>query len=412
MDGPEVKANGVNAYSLLRKQRAGLFLSLHLLMALAVLAIWITGSKPLLCKYQGEWHVPALHDQARSGTRLAFDLVATANSDYRNLTFDLAVWPLFGRDPHVLKPEASWLRPLEKDPSGNIYWLGSYELGRDLFAACIYGLRRSALLGLLAMGIAGVFGGIVGSFAAFQAHRHGRISWMSAAAVGAMLWVVLAEGLHLTQSKNVSWAGLAGMVAVVLSLAWLAVKTWDRRPKIHFSLDRLSLAYVEIMKSIPGLLLLLLLVQMVPDAGTVDIALMVAFLYSPVVIKYSRSFATRRLPEPHIDALQALGASPARIYFRHLLPRIWPDLIPVLAFGVAQVVLLEASLSFLGLGLDLDTVSLGTIMHAARSNPAAWWAIVFPGALLFWLVYSLNALGDWFSQSRSLSHRGGGLKTR
>ncbi|MCC6753587.1 MAG: ABC transporter permease subunit [Saprospiraceae bacterium] len=398
----------MNAYSQLRKQRIWLFVSLHLLLGWTVLASWVTGSKPVVCKYQGEWHVPVLDDQPRKGSRLALDLIERAGSDYKLLSYDLVLWPLFSRDPHLLKPEAAWLHPLEKDLAGNVYCLGTYELGRDLLAACIFGLQRSAWLGLLAMGIAGVLGGIIGSFAAFQSQRHGRISWVSAAAVSLLLLLILVEALHFAEPGNFSWTGLSGLVAVVISLAWLSVKTWKCRPKIHFSLDRISLAYVEIMKSIPGLLLLLLLVQIVPNAGAIEIALMLALLYSPVAIKYSRSFAMRRIPEPHIDALLALGASPARIYFRHVLPRVWPELFPVLVFGFAQVVLLEASLSFLGLGLSLDTVSLGTIMHAARSNPSAWWVVVFPAILLFWLVYSLNALGDWLSRDFSQDHSGGG----
>ena len=69
-----------------------------------------------------------------------------------------------------------------------------------------------------------------------------------------------------------------------------------------------------------------------------------------------------------------------------------------MAFGLANIILLEASLSFIGIGLGVDEISLGGLLYSARSNPSAWWVIVFPGLLIFWLVILFNQIGTLFSK--------------
>jgi peptide/nickel transport system permease protein len=60
----------------------------------------------------------------------------------------------------------------------------------------------------------------------------------------------------------------------------------------------------------------------------------------------------------------------------------------------------ESTLSFLGLGLPLDEISLGSMMHSARNHLSAWWVVLLPGLLVFWMVFSFQKLGKILSEKR------------
>jgi len=116
----------------------------------------------------------------------------------------------------------------------------------------------------------------------------------------------------------------------------------------------------------------------------------------PNVARVVRSAALAIREMPYIDAARAAGFSSARIIFRHMAPNVVaPYLIMITAF-IAQAILLEASLSFLGLGVVEPTPSWGLMLsgHAADFYHEAPWMIVFPGLAISLAVFSFNLLGD------------------
>jgi peptide/nickel transport system permease protein len=99
--------------------------------------------------------------------------------------------------------------------------------------------------------------------------------------------------------------------------------------------------------------------------------------------------------QPFVQAGQALGASPARVMVRHVLPNLAPTLIVVATFSFAQMIILESALSFLGLGIQPPQPSWGTMLSDARSYlMTAWWAGVFPGVAIVATVLSVNVIGE------------------
>ena len=95
-------------------------------------------------------------------------------------------------------------------------------------------------------------------------------------------------------------------------------------------------------------------------------------------------------------AVHALGATPLRIYGRHILPNIGSVLIVQLTLNFADTVLLESSLSFLGLGIQPPLTSLGAMLGEGRSYLlTAWWISVVPGVVIFFVTLSASIVGDW-----------------
>jgi peptide/nickel transport system permease protein len=102
-----------------------------------------------------------------------------------------------------------------------------------------------------------------------------------------------------------------------------------------------------------------------------------------------------------VHAARALGAAERRVLLRHILPTILPPLLVVAAVNVSSVVLAEAALSFLGLGVQPPTPAWGSMISEGRTAQSlAWWGTVFPGVAIAILVTGANLLGDGLQRVR------------
>ena len=95
-------------------------------------------------------------------------------------------------------------------------------------------------------------------------------------------------------------------------------------------------------------------------------------------------------------AVRSLGAKPSSVYFRHILPNIISILIVQFTLNFPSTILLETSLSFLGLGIQPPLTSLGQMLGAGRAHILySWWIAVLPGSIIFFTTLSISIIGDW-----------------
>ena len=98
----------------------------------------------------------------------------------------------------------------------------------------------------------------------------------------------------------------------------------------------------------------------------------------------------------YVVAVRSLGAQPRRVYYRHILPNIASALIVQFTLNFPSTILLETSLSFLGLGIQPPLTSLGLMLGSGRSYLLfAWWIAVFAGMVIFITTLSVSIFGDW-----------------
>jgi peptide/nickel transport system permease protein len=152
---------------------------------------------------------------------------------------------------------------------------------------------------------------------------------------------------------------------------------------------------VDAALAIPRLFLLLLVLAVWEQVPVAVLILLIGATGWFGTGRLVRGEALRLREESYVRAAEALGASRRRIIFRHLLPNTAGPLLVAATLGVGDVILLEAGLSFLGLGVPLPTASWGGMIFDAKSVlVAAPWAGIFPGLAIVITVLSANLFGD------------------
>ena len=240
---------------------------------------------------------------------------------------------------------AAWISPYDPEAidfgamlgaPGREHWFGTDQYGRDVFSRIVYGARTALAVGILSAVVGCTVGALVGAVSGYFGGR---------------------------------------------------IDNWIQR-------------VVDIMLSFPIIVLAMVVVAVLgkQNVGGIDTNLIVAIALPivPKMARVARASTLSIVAMPFIDAARAAGFSHSRIVLRHILPNIVaPYLILVTAF-IAQAIQLEASLSFLGLGVTEPTPAWGLMLSGASADfyQTAPWMILFPGLAITLAVFAFNLFGD------------------
>jgi peptide/nickel transport system permease protein len=159
--------------------------------------------------------------------------------------------------------------------------------------------------------------------------------------------------------------------------------------------ETLIMRVVDLQLSFPAILVALILLALLGQGvGKIILALVVVqWAYFARTVRGSALIERRK---EYIEAARCLGLSNARIMLHHLLPNCLPPLIVVLTVQVAHAIALEATLSFLGIGLPVTEPSLGLLIANGFEYmmSGAYWISIFPGVALLLVIVSINLVGD------------------
>lgn len=220
--------------------------------------------------------------------------------------------------------------PFWQEGGSTDHILGTDYIGRDVLSRLLYGARTSLLVCVLAIGVAGVIGSLLGVISGY----------------------------------------LGGWVDTIIM----------RITDLAFSLPMILLALIFAILFGPSLTNIVIILGMV--------------LWAP----YARMARGETLKIRNYDFValaRIAGCSKARIMITHILPNISSSLVVLATLQVGTVIILESSLSFLGVGLPATTPSWGIMVSQGRSYiVSAWWLCVIPGLAILFTVLSFNLLGD------------------
>ena len=196
----------------------------------------------------------------------------------------------------------------------------------------------------------------------------------------------LIYGARVSLSVGLGAALLAGLIGVLLGVAAGYLGGW---------VDDLVTRLADVQLALPYILLAIAILAILGGGvGKVILVLSLAQWVSYTRIVRSGVLSVRELD--YVAAAQALGLGPAGIMLRHILPNVFAPVTVIATFAVAQSIVAEAGLSFLGLGVPPAIPSWGGMLADARSYLViAWWLAAIPGLAITLTVIGINLLGDW-----------------
>ncbi len=158
--------------------------------------------------------------------------------------------------------------------------------------------------------------------------------------------------------------------------------------------DNLLLRFIDIFMSFP-IVILGLLVLAIMGPGLIKIVIAIGVALTPRIARLARGSTLSIKGKEYIDAARAVGASDARIMIIHVLPNIFGDILVMGTLWVATAIIVEASLSFIGLGVRPPTPSWGAMIRDGLDQLTnAPWLSLFPGLAIFLSVFSFNLIAD------------------
>lgn len=246
-------------------------------------------------------------------------------------------------DPATLNLMEGFTPPMQRNEfTGNLYWLGTDAQGRDIFSAILYGARISLLVAFAAVSFAAVLGILLGLVAGYRG------GWVD---------------------------------AVIMRVA-------------------------DVQLSFPAILIALLIFGVFKGVVSPDVqdraaiyVLIIAIGLSDWV-QYARTVRSSTLAEKnkeYVQAARVIGVPAPLILLRHILPNVMGPVLVIATIGLALAIILESTLSFLGVGVPPTQPSLGTLIRVGQDFlfSGEWWIVMFPGLALLILALSVNLLGDW-----------------
>lgn len=209
--------------------------------------------------------------------------------------------------------------------------------------------------------------------------------WFGYDDLGRSLWDRLIVGAQTSFIVSIAVVAISMLIGVTVGSFSAFVGGW---------FDHLVVRIIDIFLAFPGILLAIALAGLMgPGIDNVVIALCVVGWVG--FARLSRAQVMTLKNRDHVQAAIALGASRSRIIFKHLVPLIAAPLIVEATFAIASVVIAEAGLSFLGLGIQPPTPSWGSMIRdGTRYMLVAPHMVLVPGIALMLVVLSVNLLGD------------------
>jgi peptide/nickel transport system permease protein len=160
-------------------------------------------------------------------------------------------------------------------------------------------------------------------------------------------------------------------------------------------LEDIVMRLVDGMLSLPSLLIALF-VLFILGGGFGNLILVFLVLHWMVFARMARGLALNARGSAYVQAAVAQGCKSGRIIWRHILPNIMAPILVLFTLEIAVLILSEASLSFLGFGVQPPDASWGLMIAGGREHiRSAWWLVAFPGLAIFFTALSLNLIANW-----------------
>ncbi len=323
----------------------------------------------------------ARSSQARLGAALvgvvmAFALVAPWLTANDGLTSD------FERGAGALGPVGP----------GRLFWLGADRLYRDQLTRLAQGGRTSLFIGLCATAIATLLGTVVGVLSGYyEGARGARLPWLVVGGLLALLGLTVLGPPELT-TRVFAHHGVYPLGALALLFA-LGRVLWRDGPEL--TLDAMLMRFVDIGLAFPFLLLVMALASAFERTSATTILLTLGFTGWLGIARVVRAKTIQVRNQEYVQAARALGQRTHKVLLIHVLPNVAGPIVVLATLSVAQMIVAESVMSYLGVGLSPPTATWGYMLFEGQEVYAsAPWLLVAPFTAILACVLGFNLLGE------------------
>lgn len=359
---------------------------------IAIFADFLANDKPIYCKYEGKYYFPIFHEYGNQ-LGMTSPYPFAKNKSWSDIQLESAIYPLVRFSANSIEKYYKYYQsPGTKITNGSLskrYGLGSDSIGRDVAAGLISGTRLALIISFLAVLIALLIGASLAILSGYFGDHFFELN------IYLLISFVLLIGFMFFQFMFGHMGLLTLIFLFVLTIVVLVfAQKHIKGRSVYIPFDIIVMRMIEIFKSIPALFVLLALLPLISKPSLFYVIIIIGILRWPTIARLLRAEFMRIKAQDYVLASKSLGMSHWQILKHHIIPNSLPPLVTILAFGLGGTILLEATLSFLGIGLSAETVTWGSLLSDARGNFRAWWLAIFPGAAIYLMVIACNYIGE------------------
>ena len=281
------------------------------------------------------------------------------------------------------------------DGEQKYHWLGTDTYTRDVLAGIIHGSRIAIWVGLISTLLSCLIGLFLGSISGYYNDNKLKINKIL---LVALLLVSISYAYFKLWNPGLLMFFRFDIILLIIGIG-LVLLALTGKPKIKKTLsipiDTIIMKAIEIFQSIPGLFLLICLISIFETNNVIKLSLIIGLLRWPTFTRLVRGETLKIKNTEYVQSARALGILNFGIIIKHIWPNLFRQVLVAFSYGVGSAVLLEASLSFLGLGLSPDTVTWGSLLSQSRLQVSVWWLALFPGMMITLLIASCYTIGTY-----------------
>ena len=363
---------------------------------------FIANDMPLLAKYEGSVSSPAT-------VEFLSDIGIVDSRIYDETKFKWKIMPPIPYSSNQLNSRVNVsVGPLDNQEVSSLryrHWLGTDQLGRDVLAGLVHGTNIALKVGLLSV----FFSLLLGLYLGLLSGYFGDNSWkinIFALLIGTL---IKALGLYYILYPIIVNPGLfyylnLTFIVTILQLALYKFIPGSTKPSISLPIDLITTKIIEVLNSIPTLFIILAFLAIFTKPSIWNVIIIISIIGWPKFARLVRAEILQIKNLEYIESAKSIGLSDFQIIFKHALPNAITSVISITAFAISGAILLESTLSFLGLGIPLDQVSWGSMLADARVNFSSWWLALFPGLAIFFVLISFYIIGNQLNEKMNARH--------
>lgn len=386
--------------------------TVYLFVIIAIFADFLANEKPIVASYKGEIYFPIFKEYAVD-LGLSDWNKEFVNVSWKELDYEWKILPLTPYLPKNIDFLNTSVSPFGEQQITSKkwkHWLGTDALGHDVLAGMIHGTRIALLVGIISMGIAALIGIFFGAIAGYYGDNQLKMSIASifSYSIGFVIAIFYAFGARsyvLSDALGASFGSFAIELSISIFLFFtilLVFKLFSYFLKkipflskpITIPADIIISRLIEVVVSIPRLFLIISIAAIVAKPSIFIVMMIIGLTSWTEIARFTRAELLRVRNLEYIEAANALGYNGFRIIIKHALPNALSPVLISIAFGIASAILIESTLSFIGIGVPAETITWGSLLSAARQDAAAWWLAIFPGFAIFITVTIYNLIGE------------------